>query len=222
MAEESIISEVADIDGNKYKTIEIGDQIWMMENLHVTHYSDGSEIPLVTEKVSWDILTYTDKAYCWYNNDEASVPQFYGALYTWAAATRGAANNSAIPSAIQGACPTGWHIPNDMEWSILTDFLKGKAKSMAAQTGWQPNQNPGTVGNDMISNNSSGFNAFPAGYRLTRGEFASIKFTAAWWSCTDSSNNWARIRAIYYNSGIIENAATDKKYGLSVRCVRNY
>jgi uncharacterized protein (TIGR02145 family) len=108
---------VTDYDGNVYKTIKIGNQVWMASNLRVTHYSDGTGIPLVTGDTQWENMgnNSTDKAYCWYDNDEAQYRTSWGALYTWAATMNGAEGSNTSPSGIQGACPTGWHIPSHAE-----------------------------------------------------------------------------------------------------------
>ncbi len=116
---------VADYDGNTYKTIKIGKQWWMAENLKVTHYDDGTAISLVTSDTAWASLgnNSTDKAYCYHSNNENGEKDTYGALYTWAAAMNGAGSSSANPSGTQGVCPTGWHLPSDKEWKQLEMYL---------------------------------------------------------------------------------------------------
>ena len=83
---------VKDIDGNIYEIVEIGDQVWMAENLKVTHYSDGTAIHLVEENSVWDALEYTERAYCYYDNSTANR-DVYGALYSCAAAMNGGTRN---------------------------------------------------------------------------------------------------------------------------------
>ena len=102
---------VTDVDGNRYTTVKIGTQVWMVENLKVTRYRNGDPIPNVTDNNSWNVLT-TD-AYCNYNNDTANVSA-YGRLYNWYAVN----DNRKI-------APTGWHVPSDEEWATLGDFLGG-------------------------------------------------------------------------------------------------
>jgi uncharacterized protein (TIGR02145 family) len=103
--------EVSDIDGNYYKTIQIGSQIWMAENLKTTRYNDGSNIPLVTDNTAWSNLT--TPGYCWYNNDAATYKNVYGALYNWYAVNTGK------------LCPSGWHVPSEYEWTLLVNYLGG-------------------------------------------------------------------------------------------------
>jgi uncharacterized protein (TIGR02145 family) len=99
---------LTDKDGNIYKTVTLGTQIWMAENLRTTKYNDGTDIPKVTVNNDWYNLT-TD-AYCWYNNDETAFKDTYGALYN------GFAANTKL-------CPTGWHIPSNADWTDLGNYL---------------------------------------------------------------------------------------------------
>ena len=101
---------VTDIDGNVYHLITIGTQVWLVENLKTTRYNDGAPIPLVTDSAAWSLLT--TPGYCWYNNDIANKNP-NGALYNWFAVNTGK------------LAPTGWHVPTDAEWTILTTFLGG-------------------------------------------------------------------------------------------------
>lgn len=94
-----------------HNTAIIGNQIWMMENLKVTRYNDGSVIPMVTEGTAWSNLT--TPAYCWFDNDGITFKDNYGALYNWYAVNTGK------------LCPAGWHVPTDAEWTALTDYLGG-------------------------------------------------------------------------------------------------
>ena len=123
--EDKVEPTLVDYDGNFYQTVQIGNQVWMTENLKVTHYADGTTIPLVTDNTAWGNLddNNTDKAYCYYNNDANGEGDIYGTLYTWAAAMNGASSSSANPSGVQGVCPTGWHLPSNAEWTELTDYL---------------------------------------------------------------------------------------------------
>ena len=105
--------QIADIDGNIYNTVLIGTQVWMKENLKTTKYSDGTLIPLVKTNTSWMTIGINDKAYCFYNDDSPNG-NIYGALYTWSAAVNGLIGSASNPSGIQGACPTGWHLPSDL------------------------------------------------------------------------------------------------------------
>ncbi|MCK4749280.1 MAG: hypothetical protein KAT15_19640, partial [Bacteroidales bacterium] len=109
---------VIDIDGNSYKTVLIGTQTWMAENLKVSHFPDGGPIPLAEDQATWGDLTITDSAYCYYNYDIANR-EVYGALYSWPAAMNGVTSSDMNPSGVQGVCPAGWHLPSDDEWKEM-------------------------------------------------------------------------------------------------------
>ncbi len=100
---------VTDIDGNIYETVQIGEQVWMAENLKVTHYNDGSEIPTEYSNSEWENLS--TGAYAVYDDNESNADT-YGYLYNWYAVDDS-----------RGVCPTHWHVPSDDEWKELEMFL---------------------------------------------------------------------------------------------------
>jgi uncharacterized protein (TIGR02145 family) len=221
-----------DFDGNTYPTVKIGTQTWMAENLKTTHFANGTEIPLVENDLSWDNLSYTDKAYCFYDNSGANGAMF-GALYTWPAAMNGEASNELNPSFVQGACPCGWHLPSDDEWMELEMFL-GMSYEEAYGLGWR-----GTDEGDKLKanrgwfedgngNNSSGFSALPGGSRMN-DLFSGLGETTYFWSTTEYFNitYLAFNRSLsYLNSQIGFFSASHyygypKNYGFSVRCVKD-
>jgi uncharacterized protein (TIGR02145 family) len=205
-----------DYDGNIYKTITVGNQEWMAENLKATHYADGSPIPHVTGDATWAALPDnnedTVRAYCWYNDDEATYKNLYGALYTYAAATNG--DNSG--SEVQGVCPTGWHLPSDAEWTALTDALGGASVAggiLKATSGWNDDGN----GTDDI-----GFAALPGGLRSSYGgSFGHAGRYGYWWSSTEYNASYAWYRYMYYDIAEVYRYGSSKSYGFSVRCVRD-
>ncbi len=228
---------VTDIDGNVYQKIIIGDQVWMEPNLRVTHYADNTPIPEITFESQWTdlISNNSDRAYCWYLNDEETYASHYGALYTWAAAMDGHNSSSTNPSHVQGACPDGWHIPSDAEWLELLDYLEDNgygyegagddiAKSLSAKTGWTPSNIDGAPGNNMSENNSTGFNAYPGGYRSSGGAtlgFYAMGNSGTWWSSTDDESYKAWV-FILINDHLKESRFTySKSTGLSVRCIKD-
>jgi len=220
--------KIKDIDGNVYKGVTIGTQVWMAENLKTTKYNDGTPIPNITDNTAWAALT--TGAYSDYNNTPSNSTT-YGRLYNWYAVD----NNAATKVASNGGknvCPTGWHIPSDIEWTTLTDYLTNNgygyegsgvdiAKSMAATSGWTSFGTPGTVGNDQASNNSSGFTALPGGYRYFNGTFGLIGNYGYWWSATESGASSAWGRNLTYNNVGVSSYGSYEKYGFSVRCVRD-
>ncbi|KPK85454.1 MAG: hypothetical protein AMS27_07320 [Bacteroides sp. SM23_62_1] len=208
---------VKDIDGNFYKTIKIGDQVWMAENLKTTHYADGS--PLVDGTDSVDLTgDYLTKYYFYYGDDSAANANTYGALYTWAGAMNGAVSSDAVPSGIQGVCPTGWHLPSDGEWQQLVDYLGGLtvAGGKLKETDTLHWKSPNTG-----ATNETGFTALPGGYRGYTGNYFYITERSVFWSATESEATKAWNRYMYYATLPVGREAYGKNVGLSVRCVRD-
>jgi len=198
---------VKDIDNNTYHTVTIGTQTWMVENLRVTHYNDGTNIPNVTDN-TWTALT--TGAYCWYENDYEAYGKIYGALYNWYAVNTGK------------LAPVGWHVPSDAEWTTLTDYLGGATfvagcKLMEAGTAhWN------TPRDGVIVTNESGFTALPGGILYTNNIFYNIGSQGCWWSTTEDDSNYARNRFIDSWYGAVGSFTQDFKYfGQSVRCVKD-
>jgi uncharacterized protein (TIGR02145 family) len=198
------LGSVTDVDGNVYKTVTIGTQEWMAQNLRTTKYKNGDGLPNVTNYT--DLGNLGSGTYCWYNNDNSSE-QPYGKLYNWYAVNDG-----------RGLCPTGWHVPSDAEWTSLTEYLGGagiaggKMKE-AGTTHWN-SPNTGAT-------NESGFTGLPGGLRITGGIFFSLGLSGVWWSSTESSSGNAWVRDLGYNNDDVSRANDDKRQGFSVRYVRD-
>jgi len=195
---------VTDVDGNIYHTVTIGTQVWMVENLKTTKYSDSTSIPDVTDNTAWYALT--TGACCDYNNS-AINNMTYGKLY----------NFSAVIDS-RKLCPTGWHIPTDAEWTTLSAFLGGedvaggKLKE-AGVTHWTtPNAS---------ADNSSNFTALPGGFRHNTGPFDYIGISGMWWSSSAESTITAWDRDISNTEGILYRAFNFKGMGISVRCIKD-
>ncbi len=206
-----------DFDDNNYAVVEIGTQLWMAENLKTTHYSEGAAIPLVEDTYAWKALSITDKAYCYYNNNLLGVAaDTYGALYTWPAATNGETGGGNI----QGACPEGWHLPNDTEWTELIENTSGlvweaggKLKSTCLSLWEEPN---------LGATNEAGFSAIPGGYRnFYDGLFYLLGETGGWWSSTEDDVSWAWSHHMWFDYTNVFHVTYGKPGGLSVRCVRD-
>ena len=195
---------VTDIDGNVYNTVTIGTQIWMVENLKVTKYNNGTAIPLITDGAAWTSLT--TPGYCWYNNDYTTYGSVYGALYNWHTVNTG------------NLCPIGWHVPTDAEWTTLTDYLGGLsiAGGKLKETGTSHWAIPNTG-----ATNESGFTALPGGWRGYDGSFHDITYTGYWWSSTQNgSSAWER--ELYQgNATVSRNGSNSKFVGFSVRCIKD-
>ncbi|RPH26049.1 MAG: hypothetical protein EHM93_19745 [Bacteroidales bacterium] len=157
---------VIDYDGNTYRTIKIGNQIWMAENLRSTHYSDGSPIPNFT-----------------YNNSEADA-ETYGRLYSWAAVMKGSASSNSNPSNVQGVAPLGWHVPSRAEWQQLIDYLGGVG---VAGGKLKESGNSHWLNSNIGTTNESKFTALPAGFYAFWNEFKWRGDYCAFSTTTDAS-----------------------------------
>ena len=196
-------STITDIDGNVYQTVTIGAQVWMAENLKVTHYRNGDSIPNIEQPGEW--LAQTAGAYCNYDND-TSMGNTYGRLYNFAAVADS-----------RELAPVGWHVATDAEWQTLIDTLGGDVtagdKLKEAGTAHWSNPNSGT--------NESGFCALPGGSRQYEGAFLDLSVYGVFWSSTEHSADFAWLRGLYYATGYIQTGGAYKPYGYSVRCVRD-
>ena len=203
---------INDIEGNTYKTVYIGTQQWMAENLKVSKYNDGSSIPNITDNTEWSQLTTGAWAYS--NNDAANNAK-YGNLYNWYAVSPTTNGNKNV-------CPTGWHVPTDDEWTVLTDYLGGanvaggKMKEVGTTSWNSPNKD---------ATNTSLFTGLPGGFRNPGGSYFGIGSSGNWWSSSENStgNAWPRnLSSLNGNASRIYYGDNGSKiYGLSVRCVKD-
>jgi len=193
-------STLTDFEGNVYPVVQIGDQVWLAENYRCTVYSDGSPIP---SSIKLWYQHYTP-VYCWYDYDE-SYKHPYGALYNW----------YAIVS--DNFCPPGWRIPNNNDWNTLTKheggvWMAGSKLKEAGTNHWLSNKD---------GNNLSGFNAVPGGTRDRTGIFYELGMRAYWWSISDADV----VSANYYSLALdyqgVMTDIVDKRYGLSVRLIKD-
>jgi uncharacterized protein (TIGR02145 family)/uncharacterized repeat protein (TIGR02543 family) len=203
-------------DGQSYNTVQIGNQCWMAENLKY--------LPSV---VGPGTGSNTVPYYYVYGYNGTSVSaakatanyQTYGALYNWSASLT--------------ACPTGWHLPSDAEWTALTTYVSNQpeylcnsnttyiAKSLAATTNWITSSSTCAVGNNLSANNATGFSGLPGGYRSTSVAFKYIGGYGLWWSATEYSTAFAWYRFMFFINANVGRANGPKGYGYSVRCLRD-
>jgi uncharacterized protein (TIGR02145 family) len=202
---ESHEGSVTDFDGNVYRTVKIGNQWWMAENLRTTSLNDGQPISCVTDGDAWGMPSTIQPAYCWYYNDSASYKNTYGALYNWHAV-----NSKKL-------CPINWHVPSDSEWTSLVKFLGGSnvagGKLKEAGTLYWGRFNNAT--------NETGFTALPGGRRyINFGAFLDAGKYGFWWSSTEFDATDASNRFISSDIYIAESFG-EKGIGYSVRCVKD-
>jgi uncharacterized protein (TIGR02145 family) len=201
---------ITDAENNTYKTVTIGTQTWMAENLKVTKYNDGAAIPNITDNTKWSQLSTGAWAYC---NNDASNNVKYGKLYNWYAVSKTTNGNKNV-------CPSAWHVPTDAEWTVLTDYLGGEsvAGGKMKEVGTTNWQSPNTDATNM-----SLFTGLPGGCRDSLGYYCGIgNYGGNWWSSTasdyDSSRAWY-CSLIYNNGNARRETYHGNKGGLSVRCL---
>lgn len=223
---------VTDIDGNIYDAVQIGNQVWMAENLRTTRYADGTLVPMDSTYSETEPYRYAPGSDQTNEENMGNVIR-YGYLYNWTAVMHGANSSAANPSGVQGVCPDGWHVPSDAEWTELTDYMSTQptymasgnpdhlAKALAATWGWNPCDSTDVPGNDRSTNNATGFSALPAGgfygYHGYFGEGTAL------WSATEYDDHNAYKRYFDYDDTNVggEGHGYNKGRGFSVRCVRN-
>ncbi len=203
----STYGTVTDIDGNEYKTIVIGTQTWMAENLRVVRYRNGDSIPLVTSNSAWKSLT--SNGYCNYKNiNNLDTIATMGRLYNWFTVS----NNRNI-------APAGWHVASDGDWATLTTFLGGAAVAggKLKESGTSHWSAPNTS-----ASNSSGFTALPGGRReYSDGTFLNLTYDGFWWTSSAYNPDYSWYYDLHYTFASIDRANFHKQYGYSVRCMKD-
>ena len=224
---ENNTNTITDFDGNVYKTLTIGKQVWIVENLKVKHFNNGDPISWVTDPNIWDNQSNT--AYCGYKNDVDSIKK-YGCLY-----------NRLVVSDNRNIAPEGWKIPDENDWDILIKYLIAKgynydnsksenklAKSIASKNGWMENETLGNIGCNLTKNNKSGFNAIPSGsygggYYQT-GIFLDnigVGSCCGFWEKQEANANDMNYVGLSDNQIDLGKGIMDKKSALSIRCIKD-
>ncbi len=206
---------VTDIDGNVYRTVKIGNQWWMAENLKVTRYRNGEAIPEVIDNSAWAGLT--TGACCNYNNDPSNTT-IYGLLYNWYAVND-----------LRGLAPEGWHVPADAEWKEL-EMAPGMSQLSADSTGYRGTDEGGKLKEagtthwgspNTGATDESGFTALPGGARYYEtANFTSMGLKAFFWSSTGNPGSAVR-RSLDWDNSKVYRFDLPLKLGFSVRCVRD-
>ena len=216
-------------DGQTYKTVTIGDQVWMAENLNYAYTG-----------VPYNYSGYTSDSTSWcYENDPANCAK-YGRLYTWAAAmdsvgtwtTNGKGcgyNKTCSPTyPVRGVCPSGWHLPSKTEFETLfsavggvqdesyTTRWNGAGTALKSTSGWNEYEGESSNGTDAF-----GFSALPAGYRYYSGDYYHEGYYADFWSSTEASSDYAYYMYLYYGHDGAGLDNFNKYYGHSVRCLKD-
>ncbi len=220
-------------DGKVYKTVLIGTQWWMAENLNYS--TSGTFITETKEQDNNDSI----EKYCYLNNPANCVT--YGGLYQWAEAVQyinGASNrasntaswNPAPSSNVQGVCPTGWHIPTDAEWCTMENTVEAGTDAGCNTTGWRGTNTGGNLKEtgtthwtspNTGASNTNGFTALPGGYRDTDGSFSYVGSYGYWWSASEAIAIAGWYRGLDYTEARVDRYNFYKAFGFSVRCVKD-
>lgn len=222
---------VTDIDGNTYKTVQIGDQVWMAENLRVTRYADGTPLVDANRRKDWKKRSLMESTYCWPSEDSAKYAGLYGAFYSWKAATRGVSSTRKEQVVSQGICPEGWHLPTDAEWKQLEKFL-GMSENGADLIKYRGNGQGSMLAayptlwidgelEEHSGFGATGFNAIPSGYRYDYGHFYTPGYETFWWTSTEFNPNFGWCRGLSYTTHQVYRYTNEKQFGFSVRCVKD-
>ncbi len=227
---------VADVEGNEYRTVVLGEQEWMAENLRTSKYNDGTSLFTGLSNYAWSITT--EGAYSVYPhqnvkgiNTSEEMIRAYGKLYNWFAVADE-----------RGICPKGWRVPSDRDWDKLVNYMKDTynktnewedvdAIGNALKACWQVDsifesrcgreEHPRwSYSNIHFGTDDVEFTAVPAGGRYKDGSYSNIGGAVLWWSSTESSEDyaWGRLLA-YYHGGVFRYSG-NKKTGFSVRCLK--
>lgn len=209
---------VKDKQDNEFKTIKIGDQVWMAENMKVSEGRDGQKIEMIEMSLKNEINEKSfDKLYSYHPNNDWNNDKSFGYLYNWASANI--------------ICPKGWHLPTEAEWKQLINYVSSQkeyvwgedknciAQALASKDGWADDPVAGNVGNDPGSNNATGFGALAAGYN--HGYPLGFNQYGYYWTATQRDNSNACWVGFDYNKATVSFGDDYKDYGYSVRCVKD-
>lgn len=199
------ISSIMDIDGNIYKTVQIGSQLWLASNLKVTHFRNGEPITYITDASQWQSVGEFSSSFCNLNNDINNVNQ-YGRLYKWRTI-----------SDVRGLCPSGWRVPTSADWVALSDYLGGatvaggKMKATGTNFWLSPN----------IGDNSLGFSAYPSLSRGSDGVFDTQKGrTAMWWASDFVGTGISWVYYINNDNTALTLTTYQSSAGVAIRCIK--
>jgi len=217
--------QITDVEGHVYNTVLIGEQCWMKENLNT-----GTRINYNQNQTNNSVI----EKYCyWYSASESNC-DIYGGLYQWDEVMQ-----YTTQEGTQGICPSGWHVPTDAEYTALTSYVSSQpgylcnsnsiliGKALASNTLWNSSTYPCGVGNDLGTNNATGFSGLPGGYLgLTSTDppyplYFSIGSDGIWWTSTANNDITSWGRELYYDRALVFRTILNKAEGYSVRCLRD-
>jgi len=209
-------SGTTDIDGNNYKTVIIGSQEWIAENLKVTRFNNGTLIANIQHDDSWG--NDTTGAWCYYLNNQSNY-FVYGKLY-----------NGYVVTSKNKVCPQGWHIPSNNEWNTLINFLGGNKTNGIEGTGSKMKEIK-LWGDTTYASNTSLFTALPSGLRRMHNNdcgcgnstFTDVYYETQWW-CSDEVSKYVKISPLLRSSdglALFPGGIDSKSSGLPIRCIKD-
>lgn len=200
-------TEVKDNEGHVYGTVVVGNDIWMRHNLQTSQLNDGTAIPWIVDPEEWSKMK--TPAYTWYDNIPTHA-NAYGAIYNWYAIETGR------------LCPTGWHVPTEVDWkylinafpydSITRTYIGGQMKEASVRYWDAPNAG---------ATNLTGFTAMPGGMRDKAGAFFKFHQKAYFWSATPANSSSIYYYVLSHDTQSLQRFMTNKNCGFSVRCVKD-
>ncbi|MFM2292545.1 MAG: hypothetical protein RIS29_2358 [Bacteroidota bacterium] len=217
-----LIDPVVDADGNIYNTITLGNQTWMTENLRTTKYRNGDLIG-TTSSLYTDITYTTSPKYQWAYEGSDAYALKYGRLYTWY-----------VVADSRNIAPEGYHVASESDWAILLNYLIASgynydkttsdnktAQALSTTDSWNYSSIIGTPGYNQSQNNSTGLSICPSGYRGFDGYYYIMGVGADIWTSTETSSTTANGKGCGFNMPTLNSFSSNKKYGFSVRCIKN-
>jgi uncharacterized protein (TIGR02145 family) len=196
---------IIDVDGNTYKTVYIGTQQWMGENLKTSKYNDGTTIPKIVDQTEWK--NHSIGAWCYNENDSLKYNKVYGKLYNWYVFE----NNKNI-------CPTGWRIPSNLDWKKLADYLGGETiAGLKMKEVWTTHWSSTSVN----VTNESLFTGLPGGHRHPTG-FEGYGGYGKFWTSTEINQGFSNAVELRFNGDALYlEQSYQKILGISVRCIKD-
>ena len=190
-----------DQDGNSFNSVQIGDQLWMVENLNVISFLNGDPIQQAMSEEEWeDAGDEYMPAWCYYAYDDGNGKK-YARLYNWYAVTDP-----------RGLAPEGWHVPSDDDWQRLSEYLgRDAGAKIKLAEGWKSNDN---------ASNETDLNILPGGYCNESGVFRALGEVACFWSSTESGEKFAYYRFLRHDSDDLFKLDYGKGDGFSCRCIK--
>nr|WP_321451574.1 FISUMP domain-containing protein [uncultured Carboxylicivirga sp.] len=195
---------ITDFDGYQYKTLPIGSQQWMVENLRTTHYNNGDEI-LTTDIPGKGIGYMENPKYQWVYQGNDDLLNDYGRLYTWYAIVDD-----------RNVCPQGWHVPSIDEYHQLVDYIGGPLAGLTLKENGSDHWGKYNAGSDRY-----GFSARGAGYRTYDGVWDLLKVVTQFWSATSAGQYTAPVIELGSEGSNVYYRDVTASFGLSVRCVKD-